>query len=155
MILFKNSYRTFYKDSHRQVNVLPAHFANYSFGPSAYQTLLQIGGAWRTRVEIVWKNGYRLANRVTYVCGPANFNQSVSILNFDSEVRRHRAYLELWQCVTKGDRKVYPTESFGNVKAAERMSCGTSGNSTTIQEADFSNFDLTYLPCCLHSTRHY
>jgi len=29
---------------------------------------------------IVWQNGYRLANSVTYVCGAAHFNQSLSIL---------------------------------------------------------------------------
>ena len=27
---------------------------------------------------------------------------------------------------------------------------GTSSDSTTIKEAVFSAFDLTYLPCCVH-----
>ena len=38
----------------------------------------------------------------------------------------------------------------------QRIACkdvcrgGTSGDSTTIQEAVFCNFDLTYFTCCLH-----
>jgi hypothetical protein len=51
-------------------------------------------------------------------------------------------------------RKIYPRDSFGRIKAAGRkcVLCGTSSDSITMKVAVFCNFDLTYLPCCLHPT---
>jgi hypothetical protein len=71
MVLFKNSYRYIYEYQQRHVNDLTSHSSNSCFGPSAYQIMLQVGGAWWMGVGIVWKNGYLLANRVICVCVPA------------------------------------------------------------------------------------
>jgi len=65
---------------HRQVNVRSVHSANCCLLSSVKQPLLQVGGATWKGAGIVWQNGYRLANKLTYVCGAAHFSQSASTL---------------------------------------------------------------------------
>ena len=79
------------------------------------------------------QNGYRLANRVTHVCGAAHFSQSDSTLMLGDTGLN----LNVWQRVSRQ-------------RAGCKSVCsgGTSSDSTAIQETVFYNFDLTCHPCC-------
>jgi hypothetical protein len=103
---------------------------------------------------IVWQNGYRLANKVTLVCGTAHFSQWASTLK-SGDTGLTLIFGNAW---LKGKKEnLIQCESFGSVKATDRMcvcSGGTSRDSTTKREAVFWNFDSKYLPCFLHSPRY-
>ena len=77
---------------------------------------------------------------LTQVCGAVHFSQSAStLMSGDTGL-----ILNFWQRVLRQ-------------RAGCKNMCdgGTSSDSTTIQEAVFYNFDLTYHPCCLHPSLWY
>jgi hypothetical protein len=86
---------------------------NTCFGLSAQQTLLLVGGARTKGAGIDRQNGYRLANKVTYLCGAAHFNQSAST----PKSRDTGMTLKFWQCVIKKYKKT--TKMY--IKAIENL----------------------------------
>jgi len=76
-------------------------------------------------------------------------------ISFNPAVRQYRPDFEFWQCVIKERQENVIHVTLSEV-SRQRAGCkcvcsgGTSSDSTTIKEAVFCNFDLAYLPCCLH-----
>jgi hypothetical protein len=65
-------------------------------------------GTRREGAVIVWPNGYRLANRVTYVCGAENFSQSASTLQ-SGDTGLHLSFDKVW---IKREKKALFTRIF-------------------------------------------
>jgi hypothetical protein len=103
-------------------------------------------------VRIVWQ--WISAGQLTNI---SSWRRAFLPISFDLEVRRYLPHFEFWQSVIKERQEnvIHP-----NVSGVSRQwrwcncvcSGGTSSDSTTIKEADFSNFNLTYLHSCLHPT---
>jgi len=94
---------------------------------SAFRLATLVAGrsARGERVRGSWQNGYRLANTVTNVCGAAHFSQSAATLKSGDTgltLNSGNAWL-------KKTRKPYPRESFGSIKAADRMFVCCGGTS--------------------------
>jgi len=98
---------------------------------------------------VILQKGSRLTNRVTYVGGAAHFNHSASTLQ-SGDIR---LTLNFWQRVIKERQENIIQATLSELSRQRSGSACALLNIkwfATIKEAVFSNFNLTYLTCCLH-----
>jgi len=136
--------------SHRQVNVRSPHciflLRHLLLATSVVRRWLEEEGRGDRVTE--WISAGQLSN-ISSWCGVFLPN------SFDLKVGRCRPHLEFWQRVIKERQEnVTHSDLSGVSRQLRECNCvcsgGTSSDSTTIKEVDFSNFDLTYLHSCLY-----